>query len=86
MPRNRSTFNKRQKEQQRQQKQREKAARKLQRKSEKPEQTIDEMEDLRRNAEAQSATFDIDQVNGIDDVRGSNYSRGAGDNQSDDQH
>ena len=79
MPRNRSTFNKRQKEQQRQQKQREKAARKLQRKSEKPEQTIDEMEELRRNAEAQSATFDLD-------VRGSNYSSGAGENQSDDQH
>jgi|KBSMisStandDraft_5_1062788.scaffolds.fasta_scaffold29429_7 hypothetical protein len=86
MPRNRSTFNKRQKEQQRQQKQREKAARKLQRKSEKSEQTIDEMEELRRNAEAQSATFDVDQVNGIDSDGGPNYSSGAEESQSDDQH
>jgi len=63
MPRNQSTFKKRQKEQQRQQKQRDKAERKLQRKSEKPEQVIDEMEELRRNAEAQAAMFDVDHEN-----------------------
>ncbi len=61
MPRNQSTFKKRQKEQQRQQKQREKAERKLQRKSEKPEHAIDEMEELRRNAEEQAATFNVDE-------------------------
>lgn len=58
MPRGRSTFTKRQKEQARQQKQREKADRKSQRKLEKPEATPeDEMRELREHAAAQAAMF-----------------------------
>ena len=60
MPRGRSTFNKRQKEQARQQKQREKAERRSQRNQEKPEgsdSTVDEMAELRKHAEAQAALF-----------------------------
>lgn len=60
MPRNQSTFKKRQKEQQRQQKQRDKAERKLQRKTQQPEQAVDEMEELRKNAEEQAAMFDVE--------------------------
>ena len=60
MPRSQSTFQKRQKEQQRQQKQRDKAERRLQKKSAKPEQQLDEMEELRRNAEAQAALFNVE--------------------------
>jgi hypothetical protein len=59
MPRGRSTFNKRQKEQARQQKQREKAQRKLERKQEKPESSVDEMRELREHAEAQAALFNF---------------------------
>jgi hypothetical protein len=62
MPRGRSTFNKRQKEQARQQKQRDKAERKSQRKQEGPEapmDTADEMAELRRHAEEQAALFHI---------------------------
>ena len=58
MPRGRSTFNKRQKEQARQQKQREKVERRTQRGQEKPEGSevaVDEMEELRRHAEEQAA-------------------------------
>jgi hypothetical protein len=54
MPRGRSTFMKRQKEQARQQKQREKAERKSQRKQEKSETSVNEMDDLREHAEAQA--------------------------------
>jgi len=58
MPRGRSTFTKRQKEQARQQKQREKADRKSQRKQEKLEVTQEEeMRELRQHAEAQAAMF-----------------------------
>jgi hypothetical protein len=58
MPRGRSTFTKRQKEQARQQKQRDKAERKLQRKQEKTEVCPDdEMRELREHAEAQAALF-----------------------------
>jgi hypothetical protein len=59
MPRGRSTFTKRQKEQARQQKQREKAERRSQRKQEKPEGSADEMLELREHAEAQAALFRV---------------------------
>jgi hypothetical protein len=62
MPRGRSTFNKRQKEQARQQKQREKVERRTQRGQEKPEGSevpVDEMDELRRHAEEQAAMFNI---------------------------
>jgi hypothetical protein len=59
MPRGRSTFNKRQKEQARQQKQRDKAERRNQRKQDKPEASADEMRELREHAEAQAALFRI---------------------------
>jgi hypothetical protein len=58
MPRGRSTFTKRQKEQSRQQKQREKAERRNQRKQAKTEaSSVDDMDELRGNAEAQAALF-----------------------------
>jgi hypothetical protein len=59
MPRGRSTFNKRQKEQARQQKQRDKAERRIQRKEEKPELALNEMDELRKHAEAQAALFRV---------------------------
>jgi len=60
MPRGRSTFNKRQKEQQRQQRQREKAERKSLRKEARGQDgPVDEMEELRRNAEEQAALFQV---------------------------
>jgi hypothetical protein len=61
MPRGRSTFTKRQKEQTRQQKQRDKAERRVQRKENKPEDgvVVDEMQELRELAEAQAALFRI---------------------------
>ncbi|HVO61964.1 MAG TPA: hypothetical protein VMT53_13585 [Terriglobales bacterium] len=59
MPRGRSTFTKRQKEQSRQQRQRDKAERRAQRKQEKPvEGSMDEAE-LREHAAAQAALFNI---------------------------
>jgi hypothetical protein len=64
MPRGRSTFTKRQKEQARQQKQRDKNERKTQRKDEKPEGIVvdeaEEMREMRELAEAQAALFRID--------------------------
>ena len=60
MPRGRSTFTKRQKEQTRQQKQRDKADRRVQRKQDKPEGgVVDEMSELRAHAEEQAALFRI---------------------------
>ena len=60
MPRGRSTFSKRQKEQARQQHQRDKAERRNQRKQEKPELTADdEMRLLREHAEQQAALFQV---------------------------
>ena len=60
MPRGRSTFAKRQKEQTRQQKQRDKAERRNQRKQERPEPgVLDDLDALRENAEAQAAMFHI---------------------------
>jgi len=64
MPRGRSTFTKRAKEQTRQQRQRDKAERRSQRKQEKPaEGSVDEMAELREHAAAQAALFNI----GVDD-------------------
>lgn len=59
MPRGRSTFNKRQKEQARQQKQRDKAERKSQRKQDGPAGSVDDMAELRRHAEEQAAMFNL---------------------------
>lgn len=60
MPRGRSTFSKRQKEQARQQHQRDKAERRSQRKEEKPELSADdEMRLLREHAEEQAALFHV---------------------------
>ncbi|MGH9514577.1 MAG: hypothetical protein ACRD3P_02745 [Terriglobales bacterium] len=72
MPRGRSTFNKRQKEQTRQQKAREKAERRSQRKQEKPvDSNVDEMAELREHAAAQAALFNVgmedSDENGADD-------------------
>ena len=60
MPRGRSTFTKRQKEQTRQQKQREQAERRTQRKQEEPANVqVDEMAELREHAAAQAALFNV---------------------------
>lgn len=60
MPRGRSTFSKRQKEQTRQQRQRDKAERRTQRKQDKPESGSPfEMEDLHEAAQAQAAMFQM---------------------------
>jgi hypothetical protein len=63
MPRGRSTFTKRQKEQARQQKQRDKNERKTQRKEERPEGVVvdeaQELLEMRELAEAQAALFRI---------------------------
>ena len=60
MPRGRSTFTKRQKEQTRQQKQRDKAERRSQRKQDKPEPgSMHELDELRAAAEAQAALFHL---------------------------
>lgn len=60
MPRGRSTFTKRQKEQTRQQRQRDKAERRNQRKQEKTAVgTADEMAELREHAAEQAALFNL---------------------------
>ena len=62
MPRGRSTFTKRQKEQARQQKQRDKNERKTQRKQDRPEGStteLDEEREMRELAEAQAELFRI---------------------------
>ncbi|HXY10780.1 MAG TPA: hypothetical protein VEI52_23310 [Terriglobales bacterium] len=60
MPRGRSTFTKRQKEQTRQQRQRDKAERRNLRRQEKPvEGSVDEMAELHEHAAAQAALFNI---------------------------
>ncbi len=64
MPRGRSTFTKRQKEQARQQRQRDKAERRNQRKQEKTEPLpVDEMSILTEHAEAQAALFHVGSTN-----------------------
>ena len=61
MPKGRSSFTKRQKEQARQQRQRDKAERRTQRRQERTEQSPDEdMSTLREHAEAQAALFRVD--------------------------
>ncbi len=60
MPRGRSTFTKRQKEQTRQQRQREKAERRNLRKQDQPaSDSVDEMAELREHAAAQAALFNL---------------------------
>lgn len=59
MPRGRSTFNKRQKEQARQQKQRDKAERRSLRKQEKQVTAADDTAELMENAKAQAALFNF---------------------------
>ena len=66
MPRGRSTFNKRQKEQARQQKQRDKAERRSQRKQDSPAETGDEAAELRRHAEEQAALFNLGRSDAAD--------------------
>ena len=72
MPKGRSTFNKRQKEQARRQKQLGKAERRIQRKQEKPEGAVDEMRELREHAEEQAALFRVgsDESSSEDDSNG----------------
>ena len=59
MPKNGTTFNKRQKEQARQQRQRDKALRRSERRQSKPEVPVDEMHELQKHAEEQAALFRI---------------------------
>ena len=60
MPRGRSTFTKRQKEQTRQQRQRDKAERRTQRRQEETVAGgVDEMDELRRHAAEQAALFNL---------------------------
>jgi hypothetical protein len=59
MPRGRSTFTKRLKEQARQQKQREKAQRREERKQSKAEVPSDELAELQEHAAAQAALFQV---------------------------
>lgn len=74
MPRGRSTFTKRQKEQARQQKQRDKLARKSERKQEeRPEISADEeMRELHEHAAAQAALFQVgsNESNSTDSTHG----------------
>ncbi len=76
MPRGRSTFTKRQKEQTRQQKQRDKLERRNQRKQEKPnEGGIDDMAELREHAAAQAALFNV----GVEESDGADESSSGSD-------
>ena len=59
MPKGRSTFAKRLKEHARQQRQREKAQRKSERKQATAKAPVDEMRELREDAEAQAALFRV---------------------------
>ena len=59
MPRGRSTFTKRQKEQARQQRQRDKAERKHLRKNEKEAGEVDEMSEMLQHAKEQAALFNV---------------------------
>lgn len=61
MPRGRSTFNKRQKEQARQQRQRDKAERRNERKQAKPDSPGDDLAELQQHAAAQAALFHVGQ-------------------------
>jgi hypothetical protein len=59
MPRSKSTFSKRQKEQARQQRQRDKAQRRSERKQTKSEVPLDDMHELQKHAEEQAALFRV---------------------------
>jgi hypothetical protein len=61
MPRGRSTFTKRQKEQARQQRQKDKALRRNERKQSKPESSVDDLRELHEHAAAQAALFQVGQ-------------------------
>jgi len=61
MPRGRSTFSKRQKEQARQQRQKDKALRRNERKQAKPESPGDDLAELHEHAAAQAALFHVGQ-------------------------
>ncbi len=61
MPRGRSTFSKRQKEQARQQRQRDKAQRRNERKQAKPDSPSDDLAELHEHAAAQAALFHVGQ-------------------------
>ena len=61
MPKGRSTFTKRQKEQARQQRQRDKALRRNERKQTKPGSPNDDLADLHEHAAAQAALFHVGQ-------------------------
>jgi len=77
MPRGRSTFTKRQKEQTRQQKQRDKAERRALRKQSKPESgSMDEMAELSEHAAAQAALFNL----GVDEPRPADESNSDAEN------
>jgi uncharacterized FlaG/YvyC family protein len=79
MPRGRSTFTKRQKEQTRQQRQRDKAERRTQRRQEDTvTNSVDEMDELRKHAAEQAALFNL----GIDDSDTAERT-GSGDSVSD---
>jgi len=64
MPRGRSTFNKRQKEQARQQRQRDKALRRNERKQTKTDSPSDDLAELHEHAAAQAALFQVGQEQG----------------------
>lgn len=61
MPRGRSTFSKRQKEQARQQRQKDKALRRDERKQSKPDNPGDDLAELQEHAAAQAALFHVGQ-------------------------
>jgi hypothetical protein len=79
MPRGRSSFTKRQKEQARQQKQREKALRRSERNQAKPESTTEDLSELQEHAAAQAALFNIgeDEDIGEDETDDSSEITGA---------
>ena len=60
MPRGRSSFTKRLKEQARQQKQREKAERRTQRRQERSDMPSEDMDNLSQHAESQAALFRVE--------------------------
>jgi hypothetical protein len=67
MPRGRSTFTKRQKEQARQQRQRDKAVRRTERKQAKSDNPADDLGDLHEHAAAQAALFHVGHEEGSAD-------------------
>ena len=76
MPRGRSTFTKRQKEQARQQRQRDKAERKSLRKQEKQNTAVDDTSELIENAKAQEALFNFGGEEPVDSAPVNSINRG----------